>query len=177
MRSILLALALALVAGAGVACSDRSGTDDSGTRPVAAVDPLTAAKTSFPGLEPARPGDLPLGLDTASPAPGTVAVVPGPFDDRFVLRGVRLADGVVSGRLTVTSDVSDLLELEVVAGFYDADGRLLTTAKAVHHLDEAVASHEEGPPDETAPFRIAVPRRLLDRVASAAITVPVLVNE
>ncbi len=90
---------------------------------------------------------------------------------------LRLRDGVVTGRLTVTTDVSELLELEVVAGFYDARGRFLGTARWVHHLDESGEHGHAGPPEESETFRVVAPARLRERVASAAVGVPVLVNE
>lgn len=168
---ISLALALALVAGAGAACS----SDDPGR---AVVDPAGAAVTEFADLEPAsRDVTLP-GLDTASPAPGSVGQVVGPFDDRFTLTRLAVSDGVVTGRLRVTSDVSELLELEVVAGFYDRDGRFLGTGRAVHHLDEGAGhANEEGPPSETELFEITAAPRFADRVSAAVVGVPVLVNE
>ena len=101
----------------------------------------------------------------------------GPFDDRLALGVLRLRDGVVTGRLTVTTDVSELLELEVVAGFYDTRGRFLGTARWVHHLDESGEHGHAGPPEESETFRVVAPARLRERVASAAVGVPVLVNE
>ena len=164
-------LVLALVAGAGTACSDEAP----GPQPV--VDPSGAAVTSFAGLEPATGDPVPAGLESARPALGTVARVSGPFDDRFALGVLRLRDGVVTGRLTVTSDVSELLELEVVAGFYDARGRFLGTSRWVHHLGESGEHGHTGPPEESETFRVVAPGRLRERVASAAVGVPVLVNE
>lgn len=93
----------------------------------------------------------------------------GPFDERFVLSGLRLAGGVVTGTLTVTSDVSELIDLQVVAGFYDAQGRLLGTAVQERH-------GEGSRPDEVVPLRIAAPASARTAV-SAAVGVPVLVNE
>ncbi|MBC7723951.1 MAG: hypothetical protein H7146_04265, partial [Burkholderiaceae bacterium] len=80
----------------------------------------------------------------------------------------------VSGAVRITSDVSDLLELEVVAGFYDVDGTLLGTDRFVHHLGDEV---HDGPPVESEAFTIAVPAPLAGRVGAVAVGVPVLVNE
>ena len=141
------------------------------------ADPQAAARTSFPGLTPATGEPTLPGLATASPAPGSVAQVPGPFDDRFRLQGLVFDGRAVTGTVAVTSDVSDLLELEVLAGFYDRDGTLVGTAREVHHLDESTAAPDhEGPPDEDYAFEIGVPAEVEGAVA-AAVGVPVLVNE
>ena len=134
--------------------------------------------TEFAGLEPAS-GDATLpGLVSASPEPGTVAQVAGPFDDRFTLSRLSVADGVVTGRVLVTSDVSELLELEVVAGFYDADGRFLGSGRSVHHHDESQGHAQDARPSgETEAFRIGAPRRFAAQVSAAVVGVPVLVNE
>jgi hypothetical protein len=142
-----------------------------------AADPQAAARTSFPDLTPATAEPTLPGLATLSPAPGSVAQVAGPFDDRFRLEGLGFDGRAVTGTVAVTSDVSDLLELEVLAGFYDRDGTLLGTAREVHHLDEStVAPDHEGPPDEDYRFQIKVPDQVRGAVA-AAVGVPVLVNE
>jgi len=133
-------------------------------------------KRSLPGLaaptgEPVLPS-----ITAAHPAPGAVVVAEGPFDDRFTLTRLRLDRTRVTGVVTVTSDVSELLELQVLAGFYDRRGRLLGTNRYVrpghaHHDGQAGAA------PEVAPFSVAVPRGLRARVVSAAVGVPVLVNE
>jgi hypothetical protein len=102
--------------------------------------------------------------------------VAGPFDDRLRMRHLDLAGDVVAGSVDVTSDVSDILELQVLAGFYDRHGSLLGTGRFVHHLVEDGHQHT-GPPEEEVDFRIAAPQRIRDRVAAAAVGVPVLVNE
>ena len=158
------------------AAARSSSANISAAGPRAGVVAPSGARTQLVGLEPAtgEPG-LP-GLRTAHPAPDAVGRVAGPFDDRFTLGRLVLRHGRVSGVVTVTSDVSDLLELQVLAGFYDADGRLLGTGRFVHHG----AGHDEaagGSPHESEVFAIRVPRRLLPTTVSAAVGVPVLVNE
>jgi hypothetical protein len=133
-------------------------------------------QTSFPGL-PAPTGEPELaGIVSAAPATGTVAWVDGPFDDRFTTSGLSFDGSAVSGSLLITSDVSDILELQVLAGFYDADGHYLGEARFTHHLDEGTHA-DSGPPSESAAFRIRVPRKFAKRAESAAVGVPVLVNE
>ena len=141
-------------------------------------DPATAARTSFPDLVPAT-GEPPLpSLVTLRPPAGTVAQAAGPFDDRFRFGRLRFDGRTVRGTTTITSDVSDLLELEVLAGFYDADGTLLGTAREVYHLDESrPETGHEGVPEEARTFAIAVPRQLRGEAVAAAVGVPVLVNE
>ena len=132
-------------------------------------DPRTAAVTSFPGL--ARPTSQPLmaTIRDAHPAPGSVTHAAGPFDDRFALTGLRLVNSTVMGTLTVTSDVSELIDLQVVAGFYNAAGTLLGTA--------VLEKHGEGArPNEVVSLKIAAPAGAGDAV-SASVGVPVLVNE
>lgn len=143
--------------------------------PTPASEPAAAARTSFPDLEPAAGEPQLPGLAALRPAPGEVLQAPGPFDDRFVLTGLRLDAGTLSGSAEITSDVSELLEFEALAGFYDAQGRLLGTGRYVHHLEEG-HGHEAGPPNEHETFTITVPPEAAGAV-SAAVGVPVLVNE
>lgn len=141
-------------------------------------DPATAARTTFPDLEPATEEPTLPSLATARPAAGTVVEVAGPFDDRFHFRRLRFDGETVRGTTTITSDVSDILELEVLAGFYDADGKLLGTAREVYHLDESQPETEhQGAPEEARTFAIAVPAELRGDAVAAAVGVPVLVNE
>ena len=76
----------------------------------------------------------------------------------------------------MTSDVSDLLELEVVAGFYSSAGDLLGTGRFTFHLDES-HSTASGVPDEAMRFTIKVPASFQGAAVSAAVGIPVLVNE
>ena len=161
-----------VVAG-GVVTWTRSSSDAGvASRP---PDPATAAQTSFPGLVAASGEPQLAGLRSADPRPGTVGTVAGPFDDRFDLGPLRVRGGVVSGSLHITSDVSDLLELQVLAGFYDARGHFLGTGRFVHHQTEE--KQHTGPPSEDESFVITAPARFRDRVSAAVVGVPVLVNE
>ncbi len=143
----------------------------------APVDLSSAVRTTLPGLD--DPGNDP-GL--RFPARATVAGVgrvAGPFDDRFRLTGLQLTPTGVAGRIEVTSDVSDLLELQVEAAFYDAAGRRLGQASYLRHTtQETLEAHDTGQdPAETVRWRVAAPDRYADRVASVLVGVPVLVNE
>lgn len=138
---------------------------------------LSACSTATTAAPPAvavvpAPTDVPAG---AAPAAGTVVRSSGPFDDRFVLADLRLREGAVTGALRVTTDVSDVLVLEVHAAFYDEAGTLLGTAAQVRQDEEGDGS--TGPPDESLDVLVEPLKPWAGRVASARVWVPVLVNE
>ena len=166
-----LVLAVVLVLGAAGVWWGHRGPD-----PAAA--PQAAVRTSFPDLAPA-PGEPVLpSLQTLHPAAGSVVEAAGPFDDRFHVRRLAFDGSTVSGTAVITSDVSDLLELQAQAGFYDRHGVLVGTASDAYHLDESAVDHAEvGVPVEEHRFSIRVPRALRGVVVAAAVGVPVLVNE
>lgn len=167
---ILTALVVAGVAltafGAGALAASQPSSPES--PPVADVQLTYGTDAAAPDT-PVLPG-----FETAAPPRGEVAQVPGPFDDRFVFGELRFSRGVASGEVTITSDVSELIDLEVVAGFYDADGVLLGTSSFVHHGE---AHAHSGPPELTEEFEIRAPASIADRAVSASVGVPVLVNE
>jgi hypothetical protein len=167
-----VALAVAVVGGSWLALR--------GDDPAAASGPTTptasAVVTAFPDL-PAPTGDPDLpGLASAAAAPGEVAEVPGPFDDRFDFEHLALTGRVVTGEVLVTSDVSELLDLQVQAGFFDGRGRLLGSARSTYHLDES-HDHGEAGHDVHRDFTVTAPAAIAGRVVSAAVGVTVLVNE
>lgn len=140
----------------------------------------SAARTSLPGLKPAasEPG-LP-SLATLEPRPGAAVQAAGPFDDRFTLSALRFDGKAVHGTATITSDVSDILEFEALAGFYSSTGQLVGTGRFTYHLDEGrdhPADNADGTPSELESFSIQVPASLRGKAVSAAVGVPVLVNE
>lgn len=164
---------VALLAAGAIALLGACGTDE----PSAA--PTNVVQTAFPDLTKATGEPTIPGLESADPEPGQVVQVKGPFDDRFELSGLTVQNGTVAGDLTVTSDVSHLLDLQVVAGFYDAEGAYLGSARFDRHtLEEPVETEAEADHDhETAAFSVEAPPEFRNRVSSAAIGVPVLVNE
>ncbi|MFJ6155941.1 hypothetical protein ACIQF8_06535 [Pseudarthrobacter sp. NPDC092184] len=144
--------------------------------PAAVAPPAAAAKTTFPGLARAEgEPDLP-GLRTTRPSPGQILQIQGAFDDRLEFEGLAFDGQAATGSVKVTSDVSDLLELQVLAGFYDERGNLLGTARFVHHLGGEGHGHS-GPSDNGEEFNIPVPAEFQPQAVSAAVGVPVLVNE
>lgn len=138
--------------------------------------PMAAARTAFPDLVPASGEPDLAGLHTARPPKGQLVQVPGSFDDRFVLENLAFNGKAATGAVTVTSDVSDVLELQVLAGFYDAKGSLLGIARFVHHAGSEGHNHT-GPPEEREAFNIPVPAEFQGKAVSAAVGIPVLVNE
>ncbi|MCA4133045.1 hypothetical protein [Arthrobacter sp. M4] len=146
--------------------------------PVQPGDTATRAsvRTQLPGLAaPSGEPDVP-SLKDAHPQAGQAVRAAGPFDDRFQIDGLAFDGHQVKGTVRITSDVSDLLELQIVAGFYDAAGQLVGTARFEHHADDDGQQHA-GPPEETQEFSIAVPSAAANTAVSAAVAVPVLVNE
>jgi hypothetical protein len=144
--------------------------------PGAVAPPAAAAKTTFPGLASAEGEPDLQGLRTTRPSPGQILEIQGAFDDRLEFEGLAFDGEAATGSVKVTSDVSDLLELQVLAGFYDDSGNLLGTARFVHHLGAEGHGHS-GPSDDGEEFSIPVPAELKPRAVSAAVGVPVLVNE
>lgn len=167
----LVAACLAVVAVVALGGQSPTSSASGGNAPMAA-----AAKTSFPGLAAAEGEPDLAGLQTRRPSPGQVLQVQGPFDDRLAFEGLALDGQAVTGAVRITSDVSDLLELQVLAGFYDDHGTLLGTARFEHHLGSEGHNHS-GPPEEREEFSIPVPAEFKGTAVSAAVGVPVLVNE
>lgn len=163
-------LCLALATAALTACSGSSA--DVADRTAAPSPVATAASVLSPGP---TPPPAPTALAQV-PAAGTVSLRPGPFDDRFALVGTRLERDGVHTALTITSDVSELLALELTADFYDARGGLLgsgsTTAADEHGGEEEVHT---GP--EARELHVPTASAWSARVTSAVLSVPVLVNE
>jgi hypothetical protein len=165
-------IALSLLLLAAVVLMGRASTPG----PEAVAPPAAAAKTTFPGLASAEGEPDLQGLRTTRPSPGQILEIQGAFDDRLEFEGLAFDGEAATGSVKVTSDVSDLLELQVLAGFYDDSGNLLGTARFVHHLGAEGHGHS-GPSDDGEEFNIPVPAELKPRAVSAAVGVPVLVNE
>jgi len=164
-----------LAVGAVTAVATFALVGTAGVGPVGKALPAAAARTSFPGLAAARGEPELASIGAAHPRSGQILQARGPFDDRFVLEGPTFDGSAVSGAVRVTSDVSDVLELQVLAGFFDEQGNLIGTGRFVHHLGEGGAY--TGPPEEREKFRIPLPAALAHRAVSVTIGVPVLVNE
>ncbi|MRH90664.1 hypothetical protein GFY24_25025 [Nocardia sp. SYP-A9097] len=159
VRATLIAGLLVVVAfGAG--CS----TVPSESAPSAVVTPSFAPK---PAVAPAA---------SITAAPGEVRVEPGPFTDRIQLTGTRLDGSTVRGRVAITTDVSDVLALEVRAAFYDAAGRLVGTGHFEHADEETMGGGTHIPHNDGIDFTItSAPTDA--PVSAAVLSIPVLVNE
>jgi hypothetical protein len=173
MKVTLIGAGTLVAAAAAVA-----GTLSQPTGPASAEAPRPAAtvQASLPGLAHASGEPELAGLQTVHPRKGQAVQVKGPFDDRFVFEQLTFTPAGATGTIRVTSDVSDLLELQILAGFYDDHGKLLGTGRFEHHLVEDGHTHA-GPPSETEKFTIPIPKALQGKAASASVGVPVLVNE
>ncbi|WP_225838781.1 hypothetical protein [Streptomyces sp. NK08204] len=163
----------ALVALAG--CSSHSAADHpADPKPPASA---TAAALPAPRTEPAP-------APTLSPAPhrGEVRIEAGPFTDRVSLKRLTLTDKpAVTGHLTITSDVSDVLALELRAAYYDSRGRLLGTGTFQYQEEGEDAQgddHADGPRAASGGIDFTVPAtHLTGTPAAAVVSLPVLVNE
>ncbi|MEO5317782.1 hypothetical protein PV761_04215 [Arthrobacter sp. CC3] len=170
MMAALVAASLAVLAF--VVLGGQASTSPAGDN----VPLVAAAKTSFPGLAAAEGEPDLSGLQAARPSPGQILQVQGPFDDRLAIESLAFDGQAATGAVRITSDVSDLLELQVLAGFYDGHGNFLGTARFVHHLGSEGHKHP-GPSEEREEFSIPVPAELKAKAVSAAVGIPVLVNE
>ena len=171
--AIPLAVAAVVIAGSiTIGLSTMARTD--------AAIPLStdAIQTSLPGLASASGEPELASIRLLHPQPGEIFHAAGPFDDRFVLDGLAFDGTTVRGSLRVTSDVSAVLDLQVIAGFYDAGGAFIGTARFVHHaVDDGPTDPVTGTPVESIPFQATVPAEFAGRAVSASVGVPVLVNE
>ncbi|WP_405020012.1 hypothetical protein OHV05_27290 [Kitasatospora sp. NBC_00070] len=161
----LAALALTLAVG----CSASSDDAPVQTPSVAAV-----------ALPAPREAPAPAAVLASPAAAGQVRLEEGPFTDRIKFTGLALAPQAtaVTGHLAITSDVSDVLVLEVRAAFYDAAGRLLGSGSFQYQEEEATGTSHDDRRAEGAGIDFTVPATgVTGTPAGAVLTVPVLVNE
>ncbi|MFE2959986.1 hypothetical protein [Nocardia tengchongensis] len=151
---------LLAVAALGAGCS--SAPQSAAPAPVAA--PTVTPRTAEP---PAA---------TLPVSAGEVRLAPGPFTDRVRLSGARLEGASVRGNLAITSDVSDVLALEVQAAFYDATGHLVGTGTFQHADEEPGGGGTHVPSVDGIPFTI-VSAPANAPASAAVLSIPVLVNE
>lgn len=173
MRLRPLAATAALIAALAplTGCGASADAGLTGARP-------TTARPSAP-LPAPRTAPAPAPLLSVAPKRGEVRVAEGPFTDR--VRFTRLAlDGrrALTGHLTITSDVSEVIALELDAAFYDAGGRLVGSGVFTYEEDHEEEGHSGKPRAESTgiDFSIAAKNPHGTPVA-AVLSVPVLVNE
>ncbi|WP_329400152.1 hypothetical protein [Streptomyces melanogenes] len=190
-RSIRLA-ALALTALAlTTACGGSDGDKaDAGQRP-AQAEQAAAPAVTFPA-----PSGAPSPAATLAkvPAKGEVRLEQGPFTDRVRITKLALSEKdsgkdaekpSVTGHFAITSDVSDVLALELRAAFYDERGHLVGTGSFQYAEEGEAGEAAHGTPGHAGPRAegagidfTAVPKTpLKGKAASAVLSVPVLVNE
>ncbi|GGP34779.1 hypothetical protein [Streptomyces melanogenes] len=186
-RSIRLA-ALALTALAlTTACGGSDGDKaDAGQRP-AQAEQAAAPAVTFPA-----PSGAPAPAATLAkvPAKGEVRLEQGPFTDRVRVTKLQLSEKAsgkssVTGHFAITSDVSDVLALELRAAFYDESGHLVGTGSFQYAEEGEAGEAAHGTPGHAGPRAegagidfTAVPKPpLTGKAASAVLSVPVLVNE
>ncbi|UGQ11528.1 hypothetical protein LO772_32905 [Yinghuangia sp. ASG 101] len=162
--TVAAAVSAVLLASAG-ACSSSSKS----AAPASVPQPSLPAPRSAPSAAPF--------LDTP-PTPGEVRLEQGPFTDRLSITGLTLTgEPSVTGHMVVTSDVSDVIALELRAAYYDDRGRLVGTTSFEYqeeghaHTAETAAAEHEGI-DFTIPAT-----GLSGTPVTALVSVPVLVNE
>ncbi|MFI1916647.1 hypothetical protein [Nocardia sp. NPDC020380] len=126
----------------------------------------------------AAPSPAPVAAPAASVAagPGEIRLAPGPFTDRVAVTATRLDGPTVRGKLAVTTEVSEILALEVHAAFYDSTGNLLGTAIFQHSDEGHAAAGPHTPHDDGLDFEITAPPATAT-VSAAVLSIPVLVNE
>ncbi|WP_371653509.1 MULTISPECIES: hypothetical protein [unclassified Streptomyces] len=194
-RSIRLA-ALALTALALTTACGGSGGDkaDAGQRP-AQAEQAAAPAVTFPA-----PSGAPAPAATLAkvPARGEVRLEQGPFTDRVRITKLTLSEKStekasgkssekpsVTGHFAITSDVSDVLALELRAAFYDERGHLVGTGSFQYAEEGEAGEAAHGTAGHAAPRAegagidfTAVPKApLTGKATSAVLSVPVLVNE
>ncbi|MFG2561119.1 hypothetical protein [Streptomyces sp. NPDC048496] len=173
-RSQAFATLGAVMLAALTGCSTAADADRADAKP---SPTLTPAALPAPRSAPAPALTL-----TSLPKRGEVRIEEGPFTDR--VRVTRLAltkKPTVTGHVAITSDVSDVLALELRAAYYDADGRLLGTGSFQYQEEGEDAhgdDHHDGPRAAGNGIDFTVPaKKLTGTPATAVVSIPVLVNE
>ncbi|GGU00974.1 hypothetical protein [Streptomyces violascens] len=166
--AVLAALALALVTACG------GGPGSGGDRAEDAPSPVPSVSFAAPKQAAAPAAYRKL-------AKGEVHLEQGPFTDRVKVTGGALAAAsTVTGHLAATSDVSELIALELSAAYYDADGKLLGTGSfryAEEGHDDHKGAHTPAAEGPGIDFKVQPEAPLSGTPASAVLSIPVLVNE
>ncbi|MGW4647189.1 hypothetical protein [Kitasatospora sp. NPDC004289] len=164
---VLPLLALALLTGC-TSTGSKDAAQDAG--PLPAPSQVTLPE---PKQVPAAPASL-----GGEVRPGEVRIEPGPFTDRVTLTELTLDKGsAVGGHLTITSDISDVLVMELRAAFYDQQGRLAGTGTFHYQEEESEGAHL-GPRAAEGGIDFSIPaEKLTSAPVTAVLSLPVLVNE
>ncbi|MFJ8040814.1 hypothetical protein ACIRBX_09955 [Kitasatospora sp. NPDC096147] len=152
-----------------------TGCTSAGTTPAADAPLPTPSQLTLPAPQSAPAP----GASLAGPVrPGEVRLEPGPFTDRVKLERLTLDKGsAVGGHLTITSDISDVLALELRAAFYDQQGQLAGTGTFHYQEEESEGAHL-GPRAAEGGIDFSIPaEKLTSSPVTAVLSLPVLVNE
>ncbi|MFJ9826657.1 hypothetical protein ACIRSU_20130 [Streptomyces sp. NPDC101160] len=180
--AVLGLLAPAALLATLTACGGPSADGGQDAAPEPRPTATAAAQVTFPAPRTAPPAAPTL---TPAPTKGEVRVEQGPFTDRVRLTRLALASAAaeprVTGHLAITSDVSDVLALELRAAYYDEHGRLLGTG-SFQYQEEGEDAHgterHDGPRAAGDGIDFTVPAKgLTGTPVAAVVSVPVLVNE
>jgi hypothetical protein len=173
MKTRACASGLAVVALTAAGCGgggDTGARDDAAAQQRAVTPPkptvVTTASAAAASV-PAAPRHL-----SPVPAPGTVRLADGPFNDKLRITALRLRRTdrpQVTGRILTVTDVSEVLALTVDVAFYDRDGLLVSTGH--RSLQEVEAFF-----DKPLRFRVRASTPAPDAVA-AVMTIPEYVPE
>jgi len=115
-------------------------------------------------------------------APGSVQLVPGPFADAAAIDALVLqSDGSVTGTARVLRDVSELIEMNLFIGWYDADGALLAGRPLVLSQPDFTQAFQAGITDSlyngVLPWQVEAPAEITPQVSSAVVRLVSVVNE
>ncbi|MFJ4653672.1 hypothetical protein ACIP5Y_20595 [Nocardia sp. NPDC088792] len=146
------------------------------TAAVPGCAPSTIATPTVSSYSAASPAPVAAPAAAVAAAPGEIRLAPGPFTDRVAVTATRLDGPTVRGKLAVTTEVSEILALEVHAAFYDSTGHLLGTGIFQHSDEGHATGGPHAPHDDGLDFEITAPPATA-AVSAAVLSIPVLVNE
>ena len=184
LRTASAVAGVAALVGLAVVVPMAGGGADPAAPPAAPAAAVLDPATLVPEVGAADiTAEVPDQLDPV-PLAGAVTLLPGPLTSTVAVEGLALEPGeqlAAVGTVQVVQDVSSVIILELDAGFYDAQGRLLGVERLVLRQPDFTRAWRAGTIDRqygaALPFRIEVPEGVGPQVASAAVAVPVLVNE
>jgi len=159
------------------ACTGAQGSSPGAPSSAAQVALDAAVGAAAVASESPAAAPSPAGSVGGGVAAGTVALAPGPFLDRVRLTALHLGPTAVTGTLDVTSDVSEIITLEVSVAFYDGAGTLLGSSSQLFSTADTEPFHTTSGV-VGLPLTVPVPAQVTaGSPRSAVLGIPVLVNE
>lgn len=163
--AVTVAVGVGLAVGALAACTP-TGPEDLPSELFPSTQDVADVALTAPDAGPSPVAEL-----TVVPEQGVVTPLDGPFTDRVVVHDATLVDDLVTARIDVVKDVSELLALEVDVAWYDAGGLLVGSTR--HVVDPEVAEEFHSTAGILGlPLEVPAPGGV-----SATLGFPVLVNE